>query len=108
MSAALLMIVALDALWPLFGSANQLLASLRLLAITVWLAKSGKSDKFVKYPMYFMFCVTLTALGFQAYTNFVDEPRNVTLVVASLILFGIAITLVVNAVRSLRNVAKTA
>ncbi len=108
MSAALLMIVVLVALWLLFGSANQLLASLTLLAITVCLAKSGKSKEFVKYPMYFMFCVTLTALGFLAYTNFVDEPRNVTLVVASLILFGIAITLVVNAVRSLRSVAKTA
>ena len=108
MSAALLMIVALVALWPLFGSANQLLTSLTLLAITMWLAKVSKNNRFVKYPMYFMFCVTLTALGFLAYTNFVDEPRNVTLVVASLILFGIAITLVVNAVRSLRSVAKTA
>ncbi len=96
------------ALWPLFGSANQLLASLALLAVTVWLAKSGRSNTFLKYPMYFMFCVTLTALGFMAYNNLTSERRNLTLVVFSLILFGVAVALVANAVKSLRNIPKTA
>ncbi|MBN1350503.1 carbon starvation protein A [candidate division KSB1 bacterium] len=49
-------------LWPLFGSANQLLASLVLLAVTVWLAELKKKNRFVKIPMIFMFCVTLAAL----------------------------------------------
>jgi len=90
------------ALWPLFGAANQLLASLTLLAITVWLAKSGKDNRFLKYPMYFMFCVTLTALGLMVYNNFTSEPRNLTLVIFSLILLAVAVTLVANAVKSLR------
>ena len=95
------------ALWPLFGAANQLLASLTLLAITVWLAKSGKDNGFLKYPMYFMFCVTLTALGLMVYNNFTGEPRNLTLVVFSLILLAVAITLVANAAKSLRSATKT-
>jgi len=95
-----------DALWPLFGSANQLLASLTLLAITMWLAKLGKKNKFVKYPMYFMFCVTLTALCFMVHKNFL--ARNIPLVILSIVLLGVAITLVVKAIQSLRKIARTA
>ncbi len=92
------------ALWPLFGSANQLLASLTLLAITVWLAKMGKGNGFVKYPMYFMFCVTLTALGILVYNNVVAEKKNVPLIVMSVLLLGVAVTLVVKAMKSLREI----
>jgi len=89
------------ALWPLFGSANQLLASLTLLAVTLWLTKLGKDNKFVKYPMYFMFCVTLTALGLLAYRNAV--AKNVSLTVTSILLLGVAITLVAKAGTSLKQ-----
>ena len=94
------------ALWPLFGSANQLLASLTLLAITVWLAKMGKSNGFVKYPMYFMFCVTLTALCVLVYNNIVAEKKNIPLIVMSVLLLGVAVTLVVKAMKSLRQIAQ--
>jgi carbon starvation protein len=90
-------------LWPMFGSANQLLASLTLLAITVWLARLGKKNGFVKYPMYFMFCVTLTALCFMAYRNLKPETRNIPLLVMSLVLLGVAVALVAAAWRSLRK-----
>ncbi|MBN2626218.1 MAG: carbon starvation protein A, partial [Spirochaetales bacterium] len=42
-------------IWPIFGSANQLLAALALLAVGAWLAKSGRSNTMVKIPMVFMF-----------------------------------------------------
>lgn len=90
------------ALWPLFGSANQLLASLTLLAVTLWLAKLGTGNRFIKYPMYFMFCVTLTALVLLAYRNFVD--KNIPLIVTSLLLLGVAITLVIKAMSSLKKI----
>jgi carbon starvation protein len=92
-----------DKLWPLFGSANQLLASLTLLAVTVWLARLGKSTTFVRIPMVFMFCVTLTALGLLVYQNITE--RNITLIVISLLLLGVAVTLVVKAMQSLRQIA---
>ncbi|MFQ6034572.1 MAG: carbon starvation protein A [Sedimentisphaerales bacterium] len=93
-------------LWPLFGSANQLLASIALLAITVWLAELRKKNRFVKYPMYFMFCVTLTALCFMVYKNLV--AGNVPLIILSLVLLGVAITLVIKASQSLRKITQTA
>jgi len=90
------------ALWPLFGSANQLLASLTLLAVTLWLAKLGKDNRFIKYPMYFMFCVTLTALVLLAYRNLVD--KNIPLIVISILLLAVAITLVTKAMSSLKKI----
>lgn len=93
-------------LWPLFGSANQLLASIALLAITVWLAGLRKKNNFVKYPMYFMFCVTLTALCFMLYKNLL--ARNITLLALSVVLLGVAVTLVIKAIQSLRKIARTA
>ncbi len=91
-----------DTLWPLFGSANQLLASIVLMAIMVWLAALGKKTNFVKYPMYFMFSVTVAALGNLIYENFV--AKNVTLVVISILLFGLTIVLISEAYKSLKRV----
>jgi carbon starvation protein len=93
-------------LWPLFGSANQLLASIALLAITVWLAELRKNNNFVKYPMYFMFAVTLTALIFMIYKNIIT--RNFPLVILSILLFVVALVLVLEARKGLKRIsAKT-
>lgn len=59
-----------ERVWPLFGSANQLLAALALLAVSVWLARKAQSNFFVKYPMLFMYAVSLSALAIQAWQNF--------------------------------------
>lgn len=59
-----------ERVWPLFGSANQLLAALALLAVSVWLARKAQSNFFVKYPMVFMYAVSLSALAIQAWQNF--------------------------------------
>jgi len=88
-----------EILWPLFGSANQLLASIVLLAITVWLAELGKKNRFVKYPMYFMFCVTLVALLNLIYKNAIS--LNIPLLILSIVLFIVAIVLVLQAGKSL-------
>lgn len=55
-------IPAWKAIWPIFGSTNQLLAALTLLVITLWLSKMKKNYTFTLIPMIFMFIVTLTAL----------------------------------------------
>jgi carbon starvation protein len=93
-----------DTLWPLFGSANQLLASIVLLAITVWMVELGKNTSFVKYPMIFMFCVTLTALATLIYKTFLT--RNLPLLTLSVLLFAVAIILVVQATSSLSKMSK--
>jgi carbon starvation protein len=49
--------------WPIFGTSNQLLASLTLLAISIWLIKTGKNAIYAVVPMAFMLVVTLWSLG---------------------------------------------
>ena len=49
--------------WPIFGTSNQLLASLILLALSVWLIKSGKNALPAILPMIFMLTVTLWSLA---------------------------------------------
>ncbi len=51
--------------WPIFGTSNQMLASLTLLAITAWLVKTGKKIYYVVIPMIFMMVMTLVALILQ-------------------------------------------
>ncbi len=57
-------------IWPLMGTANQLLAALALLSIYVWLRASAKSFIFIKWPLYFMLAVTITALVLLIIKNF--------------------------------------
>lgn len=78
-------------IWPVFGSANQLLAALALLALTAWIAYLRKGILFVMIPMLFMFAVTLTSLGMLVITNF--NSSNYTLSIISLLLFLLAVSL---------------
>jgi len=54
-------------LWILFGGANQLMASLALMLMTVYLMSQGKSYKWTFYPMIFMFFTTTAALVVTAW-----------------------------------------
>ena len=49
-------------IWPLFGSANQLLSALVLITLCVFLRVTGRSNKMVFPPLIIMLCVTFTAL----------------------------------------------
>lgn len=48
--------------WPLFGSANQLLAALVLIALAVFLKTTGRTGWTLYIPMFMMLAVTFTAL----------------------------------------------
>ena len=48
--------------WPLFGSANQLLAALVLIALAVFLKTTGRTGWTLYFPMGMMLVVTFTAL----------------------------------------------
>ena len=49
-------------IWPLFGSANQLLSALVLITLCVFLKVTGRSNKMIFPPLVIMLCVTFTAL----------------------------------------------
>ena len=96
--SALLLSYGYQKIWPIFGAANQLLAGLSLLAISAWLAKSGKKNFMTVIPMIFMFCVTLSALVLVAKSNFAGG--NLFIGVIASILFVLAIVLIVTTLQT--------
>lgn len=64
--------------WPIFGTSNQLLASLSLLALSVWLIKTGKSAVYALLPMAFMLTMTMWSLVLQ----FLPFLQSLPLIVA--------------------------
>lgn len=50
-------------IWALFGSANQLLAALGLMAVAAWLNNIGKNNKMFVIPTCFMMVVTISSLA---------------------------------------------
>lgn len=102
-SCSLLFTGQFQELWPIFGSANQLLAALALLAVTVWLYKTGVNAIFTLIPMIFMFAVTLSSLFIFAWKNF--EASKYVLAIVATVLFVLSIALIVLARNSLKKVA---
>jgi len=90
-----------SSVWPLFGSANQMLGAVALLAVSVWLLKKGVKAWFAIIPMIFMFIVTVAALIVLMQTNFVSG--NFFLAGAAFVLLVLCIFLIIEAWRSLSS-----
>jgi carbon starvation protein len=88
-------------LWPIFGSANQLLAALALLTVAVWLIKTNEKATFVLIPMFFMFAVTLCSLFLLAIDNF--NKGGYLLFIIATILFILTIVLIILARKCLKR-----
>ena len=100
-------------IWALFGSANQLLAALGLLAVATWLGNVGKDNKMFLIPMAFMLCVTIASLLINSWQQF-----NVILaggadwgpyvqVVLGLMLVILAVVLAIEGVTTIAKQRKT-
>lgn len=63
--AFLLAKVGYASIWPLFGSANQLLSALALIACAVFLKKTKRQGIMLWGPMFIMLAVTFTAIIFK-------------------------------------------
>jgi carbon starvation protein len=60
----------------MFGAANQLMASLALLLVTLWLKNKGKNYQWTLWPFAFMFITTMGALFYKAYEAFfINLPK---------------------------------
>ena len=66
----LLCLAGYMSIWPLFGSANQLLSALVLTGMAVFLKATGRKGWMLYVPMTIMFCVTMTALGMSIWRIF--------------------------------------
>ncbi len=96
------------AYWKLFGTSNQLLAALTLLAITVWLKNENRPYWFTLFPMIFVMGITVWALGLQAVSAFRQpigfRPETINGIV-SVMLAGLSAFLGIEAVRQVTRPA---
>lgn len=105
-ASAALLAYGYQKIWPIFGSANQLLSALALLAVTSWLAKSGKKTVMTIIPMIFMFAVSLSALFLLIKQYLFSEKQNIILGTFAVLLFFLAIVLIIEAYKSLSGKPK--
>ncbi|MGI6172140.1 MAG: carbon starvation protein A [Butyricicoccus sp.] len=91
--AYLLAKVGYKEIWPLFGSGNQLLSVLALVACAVFLKKTKRQGAMLWIPMAFMIAVTFSALGMtiyrlggQLFTTGLDLGNTLQLIFAVLLL----------------------
>jgi carbon starvation protein len=91
--------------WTLFGTSNQLLAALSLLAITVWLKKLGKPMWFTLVPLVVVFAVTVVSLVMQLRAVVRTAAFTVPWIngVVSTVLLALALILVGYAARAWRD-----
>jgi carbon starvation protein len=86
-------------IWVLFGGANQLMASLALLLVTLFLVQASKNYKVAIYPMFFMYITTVCALFYTAFFNLIPGAMSGQLagakVFGNLLAAAVAIVLII-------------
>ncbi|HNQ35541.1 MAG TPA: carbon starvation CstA family protein [bacterium] len=77
-------------IWPVFGAANQLLAALTLITVSVWLTRRGRGRALFLVPAIFMLVTTIAALWLTLVRKFLPG-RNYPLIAAALFLMLLAV-----------------
>jgi len=102
LSVLLMVLVAWNegwkSIWPLFGSANQLLAALTLIAVTVWLHRAGKKSWFTLGPAVVMIATTIAALGYKLFTDYLPK-KNFMLATTDMVLLALSLGVLVMSIR---------
>ena len=103
--------MGLSQIWSVFGSANQLLAGVAMLAVCTWLGKIGRNNKMFFFPMVFMLCATITALCFTIINGFKTIAAGAQWgtyfqVIWSIVLVILAVILAVTAFKTLSEQGK--
>ena len=69
LSVALMLLLAVNngykMIWPVFGTANQMMAALSLIAISIWLVNRKKTAWYTLVPAVFMTATTFFSLIYQ-------------------------------------------
>ena len=94
-----------QAIWPIFGASNQLVAALALIVITLYLLATKRPTKFTLIPGIFMFATTIVALVYQV-NKFIHQ-HNFLLAIISVILTTLAIFMLVEAVNVVKRIKKS-
>jgi carbon starvation protein len=89
---------AFNALWPIFGTANQLLAAMALLTVSAWLLLRKQRNWFTLVPAVFMIATTLASLGILL-SGYIKKG-NYILIAADLLLFALSAGVVALSVKT--------
>lgn len=91
------------AIWPVFGASNQLIASLVLIVVGVYLFSQKRRYLFVAIPAVLMLVTTMAALIFQTYGFLTDDHPKILLGSVSIVLAIMAVFLIGKAVTVLAS-----
>jgi carbon starvation protein len=81
------------AVWPIFGAANQLLAALTLISVSVWLFVRGLKSWYTIVPAAFMTVTTIASLIYKLFQEYL--PKGMwTVVVVDILLLMLSIALI--------------
>ncbi|NLE02108.1 MAG: carbon starvation protein A [Fibrobacter sp.] len=95
---------AFTALWPVFGTANQLLAALTLITLASWLFSHKLKTGFLLLPAFFMIVTTLFSSAFLLKKYLAGH--NYLLFVADLLMVLLTFTLIVVALKKTKKTKK--
>jgi carbon starvation protein len=90
------------AIWPVFGTANQLLAVLTLICVTIWLRTKRKPYLFTLLPAMFMLATTTASLISLLTKRYIPEG-NFILAAASILLLGLSVAFIFVVIRVWRR-----
>jgi carbon starvation protein len=88
-------------LWELFGTTNQILAALGLLAVSLFLYRMGKPIIYTMIPMIAMMIMTITAMVLKLRANL--SAQNWPLLVVGAIILVLVMWLVIESVLAFRR-----
>jgi carbon starvation protein len=93
------------ALWPIFGTANQLLAALSLIAVSTWLSVRGHKNLITVIPAVFMIVTTTASLIILLVTKYIPQ-MNVTLLIADALLLLLSLGVVYLSLKTVARLMK--
>lgn len=96
---------AFTVIWPIFGTANQLLASLTLITLSIWLLERRKRIWFVSFPAILMTLTTVTSLIILGKRYIL--AHNLSLSIADVLLLLLSIALVILAIKKVLQTKKS-
>ena len=76
LTAALVLTGTWVYLWQMFGAANQLMAALSMIVVSVWLKSEKRNPSYALIPMIFMYVTTLAATAVTARNLYVTIAAN--------------------------------
>ena len=89
------------ALWPLFGTTNQLVAGATLLIVSVWLRSQGRASVYTLVPMVFVAATTLWAMSGNVLDYFANFEQQWLLALSGSVILALDVWLILEGLRAL-------